>query len=93
MLESTRDEDIRLYNAIEKSDVCRVSTGSYVDWEGNITWYNELGQRHRKDGPAVIKSDGKIYWYFNGDYYLFNEWCNKVNIPDEQKLLLRLQYA
>jgi len=87
MLDSTRDEDIRLFGAVEQSD------GSYVDNDGDIFWYNELGQRHRKDGPAVIKSDGEIYWYFNGDYYLFNEWCIVSNKTDEEKMLLRLQYA
>jgi len=87
MLDSTRDEDIRLFGAVEQSD------GSYVDNDGDIFWYNELGQRHRKDGPAVIKSDGEIYWYFNGDSYKFDEWL-KLNKTDEEKMMmLRLQYA
>ena len=84
---SYKDFDINLYGAVEQPD------GSWLHNDGDIFWYNELGQRHRKDGPAVIKSDGEIYWYFNGDYYLFNEWCIVSNKTDEEKMLLRLQYA
>ena len=80
------DFDINLYGAVEQPD------GSWLHNDGDIFWYNELGQRHRKDGPAVIKSDGEIYWYFNGDSYKFDEWL-KLNKTDEEKMLLRLQYA
>ena len=83
---SYRDRDINLYGAVEQPD------GSWLHNDGDIFWYNELGQRHRKDGPAVIKSDGKIYWYFNGEEYKFDEWL-KLNKTDEQKMILRLQYA
>ena len=77
---------IRSSYAVEQPD------GSYLHNDGDIFWYNEVGQRHRKDGPAVIKSDGEIYWYFNGEEYKFDEWL-KLNKTDEQKMLLRLQYA
>ena len=51
---SVRDFDINLYGAVEQPD------GSWLHNDGDIFWYNEDGQRHRKDGPAVIKSDGEI---------------------------------
>ena len=83
---SYKDFDINLYGAVEQPD------GSWLHNDGDIFWYNELGQRHRKDGPAVIKSDGEIYWYFNGREYKFDEWL-KLNKTDEEKMMLRLQYA
>ena len=83
---SYKDFDISLYGAVEQPD------GSWLHNDGDIFWYNELGQRHRKDGPAVIKSDGEIYWYLNGDSYTFDEWL-KLNKTDEEKMMLRLQYA
>ena len=29
-------------------------------------WYNERGQFHREDGPAVEYPDGSKQWYLNG---------------------------
>ena len=83
---SYKDFDINLYGAVEQPD------GSYLHNDGDVYWYNKVGQRHREDGPSIIKSDGEIYWYFNGDSYKFDEWL-KLNKTDEEKMLLRLQYA
>ena len=33
---------------------------------GRSTWYNELRQYHRIDGPAVIWIQGDKWWYING---------------------------
>lgn len=33
---------------------------------GKIIYYNEKGQKHRTDGPAVIRSDGEEWWV-NGE--------------------------
>ena len=85
--ESTRDEDIGLFGAVEQSD------GSYLDCEGHISWYNELGQRHRKDGPAVIYPTGDVEWWLNGNYYFVDDWLIKLNKSDECKMMLRLCYA
>ncbi len=38
-----------------------------VDEKGDIRWYNEYGQYHREDGPAVEWKDGNKWWYINGD--------------------------
>ena len=77
---------IRSSYAVEQPD------GSYLHNDGAISWYNEVGQRHRKDGPAVIKSDGE-WWYIDGRIYSFNDWCNKLNKTDEEKMMLKLQYG
>jgi hypothetical protein len=83
-----RDNDINQYGTVEQSD------GSYIDNRGNIVWYNEEGQYHREDGPAVIYASGRgSYWRLNNREYSFDEWCIKLNKSDEAKMLLRLQYG
>ena len=37
-----------------------------VDYFGTKCWYNEQGQRHREDGPAIEWADGTKYWHING---------------------------
>ena len=37
-----------------------------VDSIGDRTWYNENGEIHREDGPAVEYNDGDKHWYLNG---------------------------
>ena len=69
--------------------------GSYLNKYGTINWFNNQGQYHRLDGPAIIYDDwnsGEISWYINGTQYDFKEWLTLTPITDEQKLLLRLQY-
>ena len=36
-----------------------------VDNNGTKRWYNEQGQRHREDGPAIDCANGTKYWYHN----------------------------
>ena len=33
---------------------------------GNKYWYNDKGQYHREDGPAVERTDGTKEWWVNG---------------------------
>ena len=37
-----------------------------VDNHGIKCWYNEQGQRHREDGPAIECVNGTKEWYING---------------------------
>jgi hypothetical protein len=67
--------------------------GSYLDNEGDIIWYNEEGAWHNDDGPAIIKSDGQLWWYLNDKEYVFKKWLALTQASDETKMLLRLQYA
>jgi hypothetical protein len=55
-------------------------------------YYDTKGFPHREDGPALIYPNGQAYWYLHGTLYTFNEYLKLTPIPDEQKLLLRLQY-
>lgn len=51
---------------------------------GTKVWYKN-GQFHREDGPAVFYSNGTDEWYLNGVYYSFDEWCEKVNIRNNEE--------
>jgi hypothetical protein len=37
--------------------------------DGRYILRNGNGERHRKDGPAVIYPDGRQYWYRNGTFH------------------------
>ena len=71
--------------------------GSYLSREvtpyGTILWFNEHRQIHREDGPAAIRPNGRVSWFLNDKEYNFHSWLNTVNIPDEVKMMLRLQYG
>jgi hypothetical protein len=68
--------------------------GSWLHNDGDVYWYNELSTTHREDGPAIIRSCGKIFlFYLNGRPYEFEEWCAKIDIDEDIKLMLRLQYG
>jgi hypothetical protein len=84
---SNRNYAICHHGAVEQTD------GSWLLNDGDIFWYNEAGERHRDDGPAVVFPDGDVAWCLNGRQYRFNEWLIEMNKTDEEKMLLRLQYA
>jgi len=37
---------------------------------GTICWFNEDGEFHREDGPAVEWADGSKFWFINGQLHL-----------------------
>jgi hypothetical protein len=87
MVNNARDLHISNFGAIEQSD------GSYIDEDGEHLWFNEAGEYHREDGPALIWPDGCAHWYINGhNYYSFRSWLDDLDVTDEAKLLLKLQY-
>ena len=51
-----------------------------VDCCGFEKWYNEKGQHHREDGPAIKYPDGTKKWYINGNCHRLDgpavEWIN-----------------
>jgi hypothetical protein len=98
MSDSNKTSHIRHYGAEEQAD------GSWLHNDGDVYWYNDKGDVHRADGPAVIRHDqnpnnaypndwSKLSWRFNGAAYEFNAWLKVTTVTDEQKLLLRLQYV
>jgi hypothetical protein len=40
-----------------------------IDEYGDKIWYNDAGQIHREDGPAIEASNGSKYWYVNGKFH------------------------
>ena len=40
-----------------------------VDSSNNVRWYNEAGQLHRVDGPAVEYAAGHKSWWLNGKFH------------------------
>lgn len=40
-----------------------------IDGDGTKNWYNELGERHREDGPAVEWVNGDKYWMQHNDFH------------------------
>ena len=49
-------------------------------YETHTVWYNEEGEVHRTDGPAVEYAVGSKYWYINGKLHRTDgpaiEWAN-----------------
>jgi hypothetical protein len=77
---------IKKFLAVEQAD------GSYLHYDGDIFWYDNLGDMHREDGPAVI-CNTYVRWYLHGvSYDSFNEWLKLTPISDKDKMMLRLQY-
>ena len=49
-----------------------------------VSWYNEAGQLHREDGPAIEYADGRKYWYINGKKLTeteFNAYISYLLVP------------
>ena len=44
-----------------------------VDVKGNVRYFNKNNKFHRKDGPAVIYSNGTQMWFKNGKLHRKNE--------------------
>ena len=59
--------------------------------DGSKTWYIN-GRLHRVDGPAVEYADGFKCWFINGRQYSFEDWLNKLQISDEEKVMLCLKW-
>ena len=49
-----------------------------VDEIGTVEWYNENGQRHREDGPAIEWADGTVEW-----------WLHNVKYPPTGPIMLK----
>jgi hypothetical protein len=85
---NNRDIHINLFGARKQPD------GSYMDEDGELTWFNKAGLLHRDDGPASVLTNGQIRWWIHGQYYIsFKSWLEHSQNTDEAKMMLRLQYA
>jgi hypothetical protein len=79
--------------------------GSWLHDDGDVYYYNAEGEVHRIDGPAIIEKpipftvkvhniDSRFSgFYIEGEPFSFDEWLDVVDVKDEKKMLLRLQYG
>jgi hypothetical protein len=58
----------------------------YKEW-----WHH--GLIHRTDGPAVVRTNGYKAWYLNHTQLTFDKWLDKVDISDEDKVMMMLKYG
>ena len=63
-----------------------------VIYEDGIKYWYKNGIIHRETGAAVIYEDGTKQYWLNGKYYNFYEWISMVNLPEENKLEMVLEY-
>jgi len=71
---------------------CHRTTGpAYIGANGTEEWYID-NKLHRTDGPAYINADGTQIWYLSNVPYSFKEFCQKLNLPSEDILFLKLKY-
>jgi hypothetical protein len=67
--------------------------GPAIEWpDGGKSWFQH-GVRHRDNGPAVIWADGSVSWYLDATQLTFNRWLDRVNISDEDKVMMKLKYG
>jgi hypothetical protein len=60
--------------------------------DGSKQWW-QRGNRHRTDGPAIIYARGTKQWWLNDYYMSFDRWLDKVDISDEDKVMMKLKYG
>ena len=59
-----------------------------------IRYYNSCGKRHREDGPAIVYSDGRKFWFLNGESMPFEKYLHiNTTLTKEEKSLLILKYS
>jgi hypothetical protein len=67
--------------------------GPAIEWlDGDKFWYQH-GECHRDDGPAYESANGGKSWYLHDQCLTFDEWLNKVDMSDEDKVMLKLEYG
>ena len=64
---------------------------AYINSMGSKMWVWH-GDLHREDGPASIYPDGSVSYWYKGNCYPFDEWCELTNRTEDEALLLKLQY-
>lgn|SRR5574343_465982 len=61
---------------------------------GSYTKVNVVeGIIHNENGPAINYGDGTHIWALNGKSYDFDEWVEKLDVSDNEKLLMVLKYG
>ena len=58
-----------------------------VDVDGTVRYYNEEGEKHRLDGPAVEWSNGYKEWYIEGKCYKTEKEWEKARCPSLEEAI------
>jgi|TARA_R110000851_G_scaffold79898_2_gene176069 hypothetical protein len=58
-----------------------------------IIFWQQDGELHRDDGPALEWPDGDRAWYLHGQRLAFDEWLDKLDISDEAKVMMKLTHG
>lgn len=65
-----------------------------IDNIGTKCWFNMERELHRNDGPAVIRSDGRLFWYLENCLYKDNQsFQQDANLSDEQMAAIVVKYG
>jgi hypothetical protein len=85
---------------ISKYDAVLLPDGSYLNMNGSIHWFDEAGRFHNEQGPSIIHLSNlssmhllPVQWHLHGVRLSLKLWLLRSTISDEEKMLLRLQYA
>lgn len=70
----------------------RIGGPAVQESNGTEIWY-QSGLRHCESGPAVRTVSGACEWYLWGALIDFDEWAQRVEVSDHQKLLLMLRWS
>jgi hypothetical protein len=86
-------------------NIHRADGPAIEDVDGTKIWQKH-GLLHRDDGPACefasgddgwdhenYERDGNYEWWLNSIYMSFDEWLDEVDISDEDKVMMKLQYG
>jgi hypothetical protein len=77
----------------DSTDVLHRDDGPAIIYiNGHKEWWQH-GKRHRDDGPAVVYASGHQRWYLYDQRLSFDGWLNKVDMSDEDKVMMKLQYG
>jgi hypothetical protein len=67
--------------------------GPAEEWASGIKRWYQHGDLHRDDGPAVEWANGDKRWWLNNQHLSFDKWLDEVDMPDENKVMMKLQYG
>lgn len=62
-------------------------------WTMSGKYLNDL-DLHRTDGPAVIRTTGRMFWFINGSKYSSNDsYQTEIGLSDEEMTMIILKYG
>lgn len=72
---------------------CHRDDGPASIWGDGSQMWCRYGVIHREDGPAYIEHNGVYSWYVQGFSYSFKEYCNQLELSEQDVIILKLKYG